>query len=184
MLHPQKLSNTEFMLMRGFMRFVDHVHPHVPQRAASFGIIPGMTVVDYGCGPGRYTVEFCRLVGSEGRVIAVDLLEIALQQTEERLKAQGLDGSGDFGSVELRLAQGYKSGIPSEVADMVCAIDMFHHVSPLPFLQEAYRITKPDGVLLISGGHQTRNIIKKHVAASGLWEIVEDTRHFLKYRKK
>jgi len=204
MLH-NKLNNTAFMLMRGFMGFVDHIHPYVSQRADSFGITPGMTVVDYGCGPGRYTVEFCRLVGAEGKVFAVDLLEVALRDTEARLKEQGivsLKGSdnpgnssdpdspsspgnpGGFGFVELKLAQGYDSGIPGEAADMVCAIDMFHHVEPFSFLREASRITKADGALLISGGHQTRGIIKKRVASSGLWELVEEGRQFLKFTKR
>jgi len=183
MLH-EKLYNTAFGLMRGFMGFIDHVHPYVPQRADSFGIKPGMTVVDYGCGPGRYTVEFSRLVGAGGKVFAVDLLEVALQDTEARLKEHGIDSSGGFGPVELKLAQGYDSGIPGETADMVCAIDMFHHVDPLPFLREVSRIIKADGTLLISGGHQTRGIIKKHIVTSGLWEIVEDTKQFLKYKKK
>jgi ubiquinone/menaquinone biosynthesis C-methylase UbiE len=74
-----KLSNTEYRLMQGFMKLVDHVHPHVRARTEGLGIRPGQTIVDYGCGPGRYTVEMARLVGTGGRVIAVDLVELALQ---------------------------------------------------------------------------------------------------------
>ena len=174
----KKLSNNEFKLMHGIMRLADHVHPHVSGLAGSFGIIPGMTVVDYGCGPGRYTVEFARLTGRAGKVIAVDLLEIALRETEKRVRERGFD------NVELRLAEGYDSGIPDATADIVFAVDMFHHVDPGPFLKEASRIAKPDGLLLISGGHQTRKSIKSAVAASGLWEIEEETRQFLKYGKR
>jgi len=173
----KKISDREFKIMQVFMRIADKIHPHTTAVAESFGIEKGMTVVDYGCGPGRYTVEFSRLTGPEGRVIAVDLIEIALKETEKRLKDKNIGG------VELLLAQGYDSGVESETADMVCAVDMFHHVDSAPFLREVHRITNPDGLLIISGGHQTRSSIKNAVLASGLWEIVEETKMYLKYKK-
>jgi len=174
----KKINDREFRAMQLLMRIADKIHPHTTAIAESFGIQKGTTIVDYGCGPGRYTVEFSRLTGPEGRVIAVDLIEIALRETEKRLKDNGIDG------VELLLAQGYDSGVESETADMVCAVDMFHHVDPAPFLKEVQRITKPDGLLIISGGHQTRGYIKKAVLASGLWDIVDETKIYLKYKKK
>jgi len=39
----------------------------VDKRVAGFGIQEGMTVVDYGCGPGRYTTRFAKLVGERGK---------------------------------------------------------------------------------------------------------------------
>ena len=129
-MFKKKLNNTEFTIMKGFMSLADKVHPYVPAQAKVFGIQPDMTVVDYGCGPGRYTVEFARLVGDGGKVYAVDLVEMALHDTEKRLEENGLS------NVELKLALGYDTGIPAEAADMTCAIDMFHHVDPLPFLKE------------------------------------------------
>ena len=173
----KKISDREFKTMQVLMRIADKIHPHTTEVAESFGIEKGMTVVDYGCGPGRYTLEFSRLAGPEGRVIAVDLIGIALRETEKRLKDSGISG------IELLLAQGYDSGIESETADMVCAVDMFHHVDSDPFLKEVFRITKPEGLLIISGGHQTRSIIKKAVMASGLWDIVDETKMYLKYKK-
>lgn len=174
----RKLSNSQFNIMHGFMKLIDMAYHYVPTRAQSFGIQNNMTVVDYGCGPGRYTIEFARLVGENGKVYAVDLLEIAIQETEKVLKNNNLT------NVELKLAHGYDSGIPSGVADMICAVDMFQHVDPVPFLKEAERITKPDGILLLSGGHMLRSHVKKAVAASGLWVISEESKNFLKYKKK
>jgi len=156
---------------------VDAVHHYVPERARSFGIKPGMTVVDYGCGPGRFTVEFAQLVGPDGHVYAVDLLPIALEATKRRLDKAGLTG------VELLLADDYNSGVPTSAADMVCAIDMFHHVEPIPFLAEAARITKPDGVLIFSGGHMARPQLKDEITASPLWRLDSDTPEYLKYVK-
>jgi 2-polyprenyl-3-methyl-5-hydroxy-6-metoxy-1,4-benzoquinol methylase len=59
---------------------------------------------------------------------------------------------------------------------MVCAVDMFHHVDPVPFLREVERIAKPDGVLVISGSHMRRSQVKKAVASSGLWVIADENK--------
>lgn len=103
----EKMINKEFKLMQGVMKLADKVSPHVSRKADSFGIQRGMTVVDYGCGPGRYSVEFARLVSPDGKVYAVDVLEIALQETQKRLKENRIS------NVELKLAKEYDSGIES-----------------------------------------------------------------------
>ena len=178
MMIQRKLSNTEFRLMQGFMKLADHVHPHVHLRAEAFGIKPGQTVVDYGCGPGRYTVEMARLVGAEGKVIAVDLVEIALQETQRKLEAEG------FENYELKLAQGCDSGIADETADIVFAIDMFHHISDAnAFLREVCRISKPDGLFILSGGHMKRTTVKSKIAMSEFWDIAEERKELIVYKK-
>ena len=179
MTHRKKLTESQFKMMLGLYKFADSVFPYVAARAKSFGVSPGMTVVDYGCGPGRYTAEFAKLVGSEGRVFAVDLLQIALDETEKRLELNNLDGK----NVTLKLADGYESGLPNGAADIVCAVDMFHHVEPEPFLKETHRITKRYGALIVSGGHQSKSWIKKAVAASGLWKLSTKRSRFLTYQK-
>ena len=144
--------------MKGFMKLADHVYPHVRARAESFGIRPGQTVVDYGCGPGRYTIEMARLVGTDGRVIAVDLVELALKETQRKLEANG------FNNFDMKLAQGYDYGIVDDTADIVFAIDMFHHIANTnTFLQEVFRISKPDGLLILSGGHLTLKSRQKYI---------------------
>lgn len=174
----ERLSNGSFKAMGMVMKMIDHIHPHVPQKAESFGIKSGMTVVDYGCGPGRYSVEFARLVGENGIVLAVDLVELALSETEKRAAERGCK------NVQTYLAQGYDSGIASNSADIVFAIDMFHHIqNPAVFLKELYRIAKDDGLLILSGGHQTRRTVKRKIAESGLWTIVADHKGFIAYKK-
>lgn len=175
----EKLNNKEFRLMHSMMKVIDAVHPHVPFKAASFGVQRGMTVVDYGCGPGRYTVEFAQLVGPEGKVYAVDLLEIALKETEKKVTEKQL------GNVSLKLAREYDSGVEHQIADIVFAIDMFHHIQDTDaFLKEVYRIAKPEGRLILSGGHQSRTTTKKAIAQSGLWSICSESGSCLVYEKQ
>jgi ubiquinone/menaquinone biosynthesis C-methylase UbiE len=165
--------------MQVFMKIADHVYPHVRTRTESFGIKPGQTVVDYGCGPGRYTVEMAQLVGAVGKVIAVDLVELALAETQRKLEA------GGFHNCDLKLAHGYDSGVDDDAADIVFAIDMFHHISDTnAFLREIYRITKPDGLLILSGGQITKKTVKSKIAISEIWDITEERREFIAYKKR
>lgn len=172
------MSNKEFKLMHSVMKLIDKVHPHVKLLSGSFGIQNGMTIVDYGCGPGRYTEQFAHLVGAEGKVYAVDVLQIALDETKKRLELSGTN------NVELKLASGYNSEIDSGVADIVFVIDMFHHVGDKEkFLRELYRIVADDGMFIVSGGHQTRTSIKRAIAQSGLWHLDSETKSYIAYLK-
>lgn len=179
MTYKKKISDRGFKMMQALYGFTDAMFPYVTARAKSFGVAPGMTVVDYGCGPGRYTVEFAKLVGAEGRVYAIDIIEIAIRETEKRLELNNITGK----NIVVKLVDGYESGLPTGTADIVCAVDMFHHVDPAPFLKEAHRIAKRYGVLIISGGHQSRKSIKKLVGASGLWKLAPRRSRFLTFQK-
>ena len=52
------MSDMQYRLMVFTMNVIDVLFSHIEKRVAGFGIRPGMTVVDYGCGPGLYTVHY------------------------------------------------------------------------------------------------------------------------------
>lgn len=171
----ERMSDTAFRLMKGLYRIVDFVYPHVDKLLKTFGVKEGMTVVDYGCGPGRYDVSLARLVGEGGKVYAVDIHELAIASVRERVERSGVK------NIEPVLADGYDSTLPDNVADLICALDMFFAVKqPTEFLTELKRIIKPDGVLVIDDGHQARSATREKIRDSGLWDIVEDTKDHLK----
>lgn len=174
---PKPMSDLGFWLTELAFKIVDFFYPHIDRRVAGWAIQPGMTLVDYGCGPGRYTVRFARLVGDSGTVYAVDIQPLAMRAVERKMRQQGLH------NVETVLAVGYHAGIPDGVADVTCAIDMFFSVAdPEPFLAELKRITKQDGLLIIDDGYQTRATTRQKLAAGGHWLIVEETADHLKCR--
>jgi ubiquinone/menaquinone biosynthesis C-methylase UbiE len=51
------------------------------------GLVPGMSVLDVGCGPGHATMDLAEIVGSRGRVVAVDESPLFLKHLHD--KAQG-----------------------------------------------------------------------------------------------
>jgi ubiquinone/menaquinone biosynthesis C-methylase UbiE len=171
----ERMSDASFQFMCFAFDVLDFLFPHIHARVKGFGLREGMTVVDYGCGPGRYTARFSKLVGATGKVYAVDIHEMAIEAVKRKIAERG------WQNVAPVLASGYNSGIPDHVADVVCAIDMFFIIkNPTEFLGELKRIAKKDGMLIIDDGHQSRDVTKKSLLASGHWTIEQETRDHLK----
>ena len=173
----ERMPDVAFRLMSLVMAVQDFFHPYIDRRVATFGIREKMTVVDYGCGPGRYTTRFAKLVGPAGKVYAVDVQRLAIQTVKSKMRKENLD------NVVPMLAQGYQSGIPDQAADAVCALDMFFGLSdPAAFLNEIHRITKPEGFLIIDDGHQSRQETLRKMKAADKWEIIMETPDYLRCR--
>jgi len=169
-----RMSDASFKVMTALFAVSDFFYPHVARRARTFGIREGMTVVDYGCGPGRYAVELARLTGPAGVVYAVDVQELAVEAARRRAERRGLN------NVVPALARGYDCGLPDGVADRIVAVDMFFMVrEPTAFLRELKRIAKPDGALVLDDGHQPRSATLAKGRAAGCWAIEEETRDHL-----
>ena len=162
----ERMSNSSFKLMSLTFGLIDLFFPIVERRANSFGLQPGMLVVDYGCGPGRYAVRFARIVGKTGKVFAVDIHELAVEAVEKKKVRYELD------NIQPILAHGYHTGLPDAVADRVFALDMFFAIrQPGEFLAEHRRLTKLDGILIIDNGHQPRQVTLQKIMDSGFWKI-------------
>ena len=173
----ERMSNASFRMMLLLFDIIDFFYPHVARRAKRFGITEGMTVVDYGCGPGRYTVNFAALAGERGKVYALDIHDLAIETVRKRIARRKLR------NVHPILIEGYNSTLPDETADVVCAIDMFFIINnPAAFLAEIKRIVKRNGILVIDDGHQPRSVTKQKIFDSGLWDIFEETSDHLKCR--
>jgi len=124
----------------------------------------GMTVVDYACGPGRYTVPAALFVGAEGKVYAVDIQPLALRMVRDRAGRAGL------ANIETVLVKAYDTGIPDECADLVLLLDAFHAIGDrVALLRELRRIIKPDGVFLMEPGHVNRSRARAIVTGTGLF---------------
>ena len=179
MSRTDRMPDLAFRLMTAAFRLQDALLPYIDRRVRGFGLAPGMTVVDYGCGPGRYSLRFARLVGESGRVFAVDIHPLAVEAVLRLRARHGLS------NLEPVLARGCDTGLPDTIADRVCAIDMFFSVSdPGAFLAEIDRLLKPEGLLLLDDGHQSRAATHAKLEASGRFQVVEETRDLLTCRKR
>lgn len=104
----------------------------------------GQTVVDLGCGPGFFTLDMARIVGDDGRVIAVDMQQAMLDILARRARDSDLDSK-----MEFHLCESDRIGL-TEPVDFVLAFYMVHEVpDPNAFMQEVYDMLSPNGILLL-----------------------------------
>lgn len=131
-----------------------------------FVIKPGFTIVDYGCGPGRYLDTAAFLVGEKGLVYAADISEVGLEHAKKRIATKGLKNI-----IPILLEPGEKT-IPDACADIVYALDMFHLVDdPAPFFENVHRLAKKDCLFYLEDGHQLRAETLKKIGTTDLWTV-------------
>jgi ubiquinone/menaquinone biosynthesis C-methylase UbiE len=128
----------------------------------------GMSVVDYGCGPGSFTIPAAELVGQEGKVFAVDIYPLAISTVKQKASRKGLQ------NVETILVKGYDTGIQASSIDRVLLIDTIHLIEDTDALfREIHRVLKPDGLLFMEKGHMAMSEQKTILEKTGLFKITE-----------
>jgi len=115
-----------------------------PKRILSSYIEEGMTVLDFGCGPGFFSIDMAQMVGESGRVIAADLQEGMLQKLRDKIKGTELENR-----ITLHKCEEDKIGITEKV-DFVLAFYIVHEVvNKEGLFTEIGTILNPNGQLLI-----------------------------------
>jgi len=137
-----------------------------PDKLLSGLITPGMTVLDVGCAMGFFTLPAARMVGSSGRVIAVDIQPRMINALKRRAKRRGL-----LDRIETRTCSDKGLGIDDLAGkvDLVLAIHMVHEVPGRDHLMsELSRAVKNTGKMLIvePKGHVKAAAFAETVAAA------------------
>lgn len=169
-----RMSDFSFRMMSLIFNISDFFkakHNYVEQ----FDIKKGQTVIDYGCGTGRYLFKASDKVSPTGIIYAVDIHEMAIESAHKVIEKQGLN------NVIPILAKGYHVEIPDHTADLIYALDMFHMVSdPDALLKEFHRLIKANGKLILESGHQSKSLARQKIERTGLWKIMEEHSRFFK----
>lgn len=105
----------------------------------------GMTILDAGCGPGRLTLPLAEKVGSNGKIVAMDIQEGMLARTKIKAEAAGLQNieylQAGLGGGELgynRFDKAVMVTVLGEIPDQKKG------------MQELFNSLKPGGVLSIT----------------------------------
>ncbi len=168
------MPNIAFRIMSGIFWIMDLFKP-VAKNIDEFNIVEGSTIMDYGCGPGRHIKRAAELVGTSGLVYAVDIHELAISSVQEIIEKYTLK------NVATVLSDGSNIDLDDDSLDLIYALDMFHMVkNPDILLKELNRLSKKTGVLFLEDGHQPRSLARKKILDSGLWEIVNEQKKYVK----
>jgi ubiquinone/menaquinone biosynthesis C-methylase UbiE len=133
---------------------------HNPEKIVGPYVKPGMTVMDVGCGMGLFSIAMARMVGDQGRVIAVDLQEKMLGVLRRRAEKAGVADR-----IETHKCEQNRLGVDVR-ADFALAFMMVHEVpDQWRLLGEIHGCLKPGGKLLLAEP-------KIHVSGKAFWQTV------------
>jgi len=111
---------------------------------AALDLPRGATVADIGAGTGYFNAHLAGAVGSEGRVVAVDI-EPALVA---HMKARALE-EGTL-QVEARLGEPADPGLGAEEVELVLLVDTYHHIDERrAYFAGLRRAVRPGGRLVV-----------------------------------
>ena len=145
---------------------------HKPEKILGEYVKEGMTVMDLGCGMGHFSLGMARLVGSTGKVIAVDLQQKMLDIMYRRARRIGV---ADRVSAHHCPVEDLEI---KERVDFILAFWMVHEVPDQNnFFSCLKSILKPDGNMLIAEPKMHVNIedLKRtaDIAQSCGWRLIE-----------
>ena len=134
---------------------------HNPAKIFDGHIREGMTVMDMGCGMGYFSRGMARMVGANGKVIAVDLQQKMLDVMLRRARRSGVADR-----IIPHRCEADRIGIRESV-DFILAFWMVHEVSDKNhFFQQLRSILAPSGKILIAEP-------KMHVSAAMLDKTIK-----------
>ena len=159
------MSNLDFRFMSFSYIFRDIFLPR-RNKLAEAGIKPGFSILDYGCGPGSYTIPAAQLVGKSGKVYALDIHPLAVKQVQKAVAKRGL------ANIETILSD-CDTTLPDEKVDVVLLYDILHELSePDKVLAELHRVLRAGSILSVNDHHLTEEEITAKITAKGLFELL------------
>ena len=169
--------NLEFKFMSLGFKFRDFFSPRM-NILREVGIKPGFHVLDYGCGPGSNIGALAELVGSSGKIYALDIHPLAIKIV------QGIAAKKHLTNVEI-VCSDCKTGLPDNSVDVVLLYDTLHALSdPNGVLDELHRILKPGGVLSFNDHHMKEDEIISGVMAGGLFKLLKKGERVYNFSKE
>lgn len=111
------------------------------------GIQEGLSVADFGCASGYFSLPFSEAIGSDGKLIALDILPQAIETVESRAKAAGL---ANIVTERVNLEKENGSGLERDSLDWVIMKGiLFQNKDKSVIIKEAHRVLKKGGKALI-----------------------------------
>ena len=133
------------------------------------GFERGQTILDLGCGPGFASIDLAQLVGSEGRVIAVDASARFIDHLRATASALNLS------QIEAQVADAEQLDLPASSIDGIYSRWMFCFLAqPKAVIDAVARMLRPGGALAITDyfNQQAETIAPKSEAIDRVFKAI------------
>jgi ubiquinone/menaquinone biosynthesis C-methylase UbiE len=171
------MSDIHFRFMSFGYVFRDLWHGNLRAKLEKIGIREGQTVLDFGCGPGSYTIPAAQIVGEKGKVYALDIHPLAIKAVEEKAKKKKLANI-------TTILSDRDTGLPDESVDVVLLYDTIHVIKDKPaLLKGLHLVLKRNGFLSVTDHHLKGNEMLEIVEGTGLFSLGERDKGLFNFKK-
>ena len=141
------------------------------------GIKEGQIILDYGAGPGAYSIPAAELVGENGKVYSADIHPMAKKIVEKKAHNHHLN------NLEALLVN-INTGLADREVDTILLFDVLHIISEKSrLMKELHRVLHTGGKLFILPDHLTNIEIKKFIKSDGLFTYKQIHDDILEFQK-
>lgn len=127
-------------------------------------------IAHFGCGHGYFTIPLAKMVGKEGQIYAIDILQEALDEVKLKAESEAVSNIETIRG-DLEVYSGSK--VPDESCDMVLLANiLFQSKKKSDIIKEARRVLKFGGNLVIIDWQPTGAAMK--LTSDSGWRISAD----------
>jgi ubiquinone/menaquinone biosynthesis C-methylase UbiE len=142
------------------------------------GIKSGDKALDYGCGPGSYSLAAADVVGPSGKIYAADIHPLAIKKVKKKAKKKG------FSNIETILTN-CGTGLGEKCLDLIICFDSLHAFENLEQnLIEFHRVLKQNGMLSVDDHHYEENEIISKIEDIGFFKFLYNKDNVLNFINK
>ena len=171
------MSNFAFKMMANVGLPIRNLFMPPAKMLAEIEINPGNKILDYGCGPGAFTIMIAEKIGQSGIVYALDIHPLAIKAVEQKAQKRNLT------NIKTILSS-CSTSLPENCLDLVIFFDVFHALrNQEEVLIELHRVLKPEAIMCFSDHHMKEPQILPLFIENGLFKLMKKGRRTFSFGK-
>jgi len=159
-------SNLDFKVMSWCFAIRDKFKDPM-NKIKKANIKSGDFVLDYGCGPGSYSLAAAEVVGDSGKIFAADIHPLGIKRIKKKAAKKGLTNI-------YTILTDCDTGLEENSIDVVICFDTLHALRNLTGnIKEFHRVLKPNAILSVDDHHSKEDEIVSKIRENGLFDLKE-----------